>query len=99
MVHSLVCQAEETPHRKRAVVSGDVIKPTRCKDQGTSYCFTNLLLPHRGGGGCTRKLNELLIKGEMPANRPPLTRPALFCGFTLTKSTFQWLRVCVCVVI
>lgn len=34
---------------------GNVIKPTRCTDQGTSYCFTNLLLPHRlfFGGVCS----------------------------------------------
>lgn len=48
MVHSVVYRAEETPHRKGALVSGDggnVIRPTRCTDQGTSYRFTNLLLP------------------------------------------------------
>lgn len=53
---------------------GNVIRPTRCPDQGTSYRFTNLLLPHRGGGHwggvCSAKLNELLIRGETPANRP-----------------------------
>lgn len=54
MVHSLVYRAEETPRRKGALGSGDggnVIRPTRCTDQGTSYRFTNLLLPHSGGGG------------------------------------------------
>lgn len=50
---SLVCRAEESAHRKGALLSGgwgDVIRPTRCTDQGTSYRFTNLLLPLRRGG-------------------------------------------------
>lgn len=38
-----------SPHRNRSSAvreRGNVIRPTRCTDQGTSYCFTNLLLPH-----------------------------------------------------
>lgn len=43
----------QSPHRNRSSGVGgwgNVIRPTRCTDQGTSYCFPNLLLPCRFGG-------------------------------------------------
>lgn len=55
----------QSPHRNRSSGVGgwgNVIRPTRCTDQGTSYCFTNLLLPHRlflgVGGAYQNLLNE-----------------------------------------
>lgn len=58
------------PHRNRSSAvrgRGNVIRPTRCTDQGTSYCFTNLLLPHklfffrlRGWGVC------VCVEGFLP---------------------------------
>lgn len=62
---------------------GNAIRPTRCTEQGTSYCFTNLLLPQSlfflfgdGGGWVVHtKIYWMSLQWELATNRLTVIRP------------------------
>lgn len=98
----------QSPPRNRSTSVGgwgNVIRPTRCTDQGTSYCFPNLLLPCRFWG-CIPKstkwassenwqqTDSLLPK---PGHfRPSVcqaqqyTHPQVYITWSLFASGLQW---------